>query len=208
MNFTYIYPPRPETKIAPQSLTLFERMNVYLAQPKLNGSSMEIYFSADGKEIKLMNRHKEPIACKIDKQELLKLYRGKGEMILCGEYLNKNQKDETGKPWNIKYVIWDIIMLNGKHLLGTTFEERYKLLQTLYPSNFVKKHLHQISENCFRVNAFMISFRDNYNSIVPFDMYEGLVLKRKDGKLENGTTEKNNMRTQIKCRKETKNYNF
>jgi len=39
-------------------------------------------------------------------------------------------------------------------------------------------------------------------------MYEGLVLKRLDGKLENGITESNNIRTQIKCRKSTKNYNF
>ena len=99
----YIYPPRPETKIAPESLQLFEDMDKFIAEPKLNGSSMEIYFSDGGKEIKLMNRHKQPIECKMDKEELRKLYRGEGEMVLCGEYMNKNQKDETGKPWNHKY---------------------------------------------------------------------------------------------------------
>jgi hypothetical protein len=208
MNFSYIYPPRPETKIAPQSLTLFERMNVYFAQPKLNGSSMEIYFNADGKEIKTMNRHKEPMECKIDKTELLKLYRGTDEMILCGEYLNKNQKDETGKPWNIKYVIWDIIMLNGKHLLGTTFEERVNLLAKLYPTDIYSHFVRQISENCYRISVIKTEFRKTYDDLTKYDIFEGLVLKRKDGKLENGTTEKNNMRTQIKCRKETKNYNF
>lgn len=204
----YIYPPRPETKVAPASLDVFEKMNVYLAEPKLNGSSMQIYFSEGGKEIKLMNRHKQPIECKIDKKELAALYRGKGEMVLCGEYMNKNQKDETGKPWNIKYVIWDVIVFDGMHLLGTTFDFRYGLLQIMFPDNPVKKHLHQISENCFRVNSVKSDFKKIYDDITKWDMYEGLVMKRIDGKLENGTTEGNNTRTQIKCRKGTKNYNF
>jgi len=206
MSFSYIYPPRPETKIASSSLALFENMNLYFAQPKLNGSSMEVYFLQN--EIKTMNRHKEPISCKIAKEELLALYHGEDQMILCGEYMNKNQKDETSKPWNHKYVIWDIIMYNGKHLLGTTFEERYVLLKSLYPDNLVKPHLHQITENCFRIEAIEKDFNDVFSKIVKYDMYEGLVMKRRDGKLENGTTAANNMRTQIKCRKETKNYNF
>jgi ATP-dependent DNA ligase len=208
----YIYPPRAETKIASESLPTFEEMGKFLAEPKLNGSSMQIYFSDGGKEIKLMNRHKSPIACKIDKEELKKLYRGKGEMILCGEYMNKNQKDETGKPFNIKYVIWDIIMFEGKHLLGTTFEERYNLLKRLYNqisnTEFPRKKLVQISLNCFRVESSTERFKEIYDDITQYQMYEGLVLKRKDGKLESGTTENNNTRTQIKCRKGTKNYIF
>ena len=204
----YIYPPRPETKVAPESLDIFDDMDVYFAQPKLNGSSMEIYFSDGAKEIKLMNRHKEPIACKIDKEELRKLYSGHGEMVICGEYMNKNQIDGNGKYWNIKYVIWDIIVYNGQHLLGSTFEERFKLLISLYPDNVTKPHLHEISANCYRVDTQYYGFKKFFNYITKFEMYEGLVMKRKNGKLENGTTAGNNTRTQIKCRKPTKNYNF
>lgn len=204
----YIYPPRPETKIAPESLPIFEKMGKFIAEPKLNGSSMEIYFSEGGKEIKLMNRHKQPIECKMNKEELKKLYRGTKEMILCGEYMNKNQKDETDKHWNHKYIIWDIIMYDGEHLLETTFEFRHYFLISLYGLNPVKKFLHQISENCFWVDAIKAKFRKAYDEIIKYDMYEGLVLKRIDGKLENGTSATNNHRTQIKCRKGTKNYNF
>jgi ATP-dependent DNA ligase len=204
----YIYPPRPETKIAPESLLIFEEMDKFLAEPKLNGSSMQIYFDEGGKEMKLMNRHKQPISCKMDKEELRKLYRGTGEMILCGEYLNKNQKDETGKPWNIKYVIWDIIMYNGNHLIGTTFEERLIILAKLYPTDIYSHFVRQLSENCYRISAAKTEFQKFYSDITKYDIFEGLVLKRKDGKLENGTTEKNNTRTQIKCRKGTKNYIF
>jgi len=203
----YIYPPRAETKIAPESLPIFEKMGKFLAQPKLNGSSTEIYFDDKG-TVKTYNRHHDVISHKMDVKELESLHRGNGEMVLCGEYLNKNQKDETGNYWNHKYVIWDIIVYEGKHLLGSSFEERYKLLNKLYPDNPVKKHLHQISSNCYRINAILSDFKSIFEDISKFDIYEGLVLKRLDGKLENGTTENNNTRTQIKCRKGTKNYRF
>jgi hypothetical protein len=39
-------------------------------------------------------------------------------------------------------------------------------------------------------------------------MLEGWVLKRRDAKLERGTREKNNVNSQLKCRKPTKNYDF
>jgi hypothetical protein len=39
-------------------------------------------------------------------------------------------------------------------------------------------------------------------------MYEGLVMKRKNAKLELGTNEMNNVKSQLKCRKATKNYAY
>ena len=39
-------------------------------------------------------------------------------------------------------------------------------------------------------------------------MLEGLVLKRSNAKLELGTSELNNFRSQIKCRKVTRNYKY
>ena len=39
-------------------------------------------------------------------------------------------------------------------------------------------------------------------------MVEGLVLKRKNARLEIGNTELNNIKSQVKCRKPTKNYKF
>jgi len=205
-RYKYIYPPRPEQKIPSSSLDKFEKENIFLAQPKLNGSSMQVY--TDGKIVITMTRHKTAIAHKMDVDELRKLHRGSGWMVLCGELMNKNKKDETNKHWNHKFVIFDIIVYNGDHMLKSTFDERYDLLKELYPDNPVKKHLHQISENCFRVNSVRYGFTNIYNDITQYDMYEGFVLKRGDGKLENGVTANNNTRTQLKCRKSTKNYAF
>jgi hypothetical protein len=181
---------------------------MFMGEPKLNGSSMELY--TNGKIFMTMNRHKETLACKIPQNELLNLWPTQGRKwhVFAGEYMNKNQKDETNTHWNHKYVIWDILVFNGEHLLGHTFEQRMSLLTQIFPDNPVKKYLHQITDNCFRVHPVFSGFEAVYNEIVPFDMYEGLVLKRRDGKLENGTSANNNTSTQIKCRKPTKNYNF
>jgi hypothetical protein len=205
-RYKYIYPPRPERKIPSESLDKFEKEDKFLAQPKLNGSSMQIY--TNGQVVIIMNRHKAALANKMNINELRKLHRGEGWMVLCGELMNKNQKDEEGNSWNHKFVIFDILVYNGEHLLKSTFEERYELLRKLYPDNPVKKHLHEITANTFRVHSVKSGFKEIFDDITPHQMYEGLVLKRADGKLENGTTEKNNIRTQMKCRKPTKNYAF
>ena len=47
-----------------------------------------------------------------------------------------------------------------------------------------------------------------YDRLTPIDMIEGLVMKRKSARLEMGNTELNNVKSQIKCRKETKNYKY
>jgi len=39
-------------------------------------------------------------------------------------------------------------------------------------------------------------------------MLEGLVLKRKEGRLERGSSKTNNKKTQLKCRKPSKNYKY
>lgn len=201
----YIYPPRIKTILPHSGLVSFDAMDKFLAQVKLNGSSMLLYIE-DGK-VTTYNRHKERMVCKMDKEELLELGKTANDMVLCGEYMNKNKKDEDGNPWNLKYVIFDILVYNGIHLLGTTFEERQELLKKLYPDNPTKKYLHQITENCFRMESFNSNFKEIYDDITQHDMYEGVCLKRRNGKLENGTTVDNNTGTQFKTRKPTKNYN-
>lgn len=204
-KYKYLFPPRPENKIPVPSLDKFDN-GKYLAQPKLNGSSMLIF--TNGEEVILMNRHKQKINHKMNVDELKSLHRGDGWMVLCGEYMNKNQKDENKKHWNLKYVIFDILVFNDDHMLRSTFEERYELLKSLYPDNPVKPLVHQITENCFRVESIYDDFSKVYKILTQFDMYEGFVLKLRGGRLENGVTQKNNIRTQLKCRKPTKNYAF
>ena len=63
-------------------------------------------------------------------------------------------------------------------------------------------------KNVYKAPTYINNFQSLYNDIVDTDLYEGLVLKRKNARLSLGLNEKNNNDWQIKCRKPTKNYAF
>jgi len=208
INYRYLYPPRPKNAISPNDLTFWDN-NSLLAQPKLNGSNCLIF--TNGVKVIVMNRHNQRLTnFRLTDEEVKSLYRGNGGwMILNGEYLNKNKMDETGQPFNHKFVIFDILCFDGDYLVGKTFEERVQLLDTLYDQrNCEKEYLFGISENVYRVKSYLSGFNDLYNKLTPIDMIEGLVMKRKNARLEIGSSEMNNVKSQIKCRKSTKNYKY
>lgn len=135
-------------------------------------------------------------------------------MALVGEYMIKSKKNTLGKVWNEKFAIHDIIAFDGVQLVGKTNDERQALLDKLYGisetplgDSYIDKFLYATDlEDIYRMKNFYGNFKELYDEMVKTDMYEGLVLKKKSGKLENGTSEKNNTNTQFKFRKETKNY--
>jgi len=202
----YIYPPRPENKIKPTSLIKYDT-GEYLCEPKLDGSNCTLYIGK--KSYTQRNRHEGTITnFKMNDSEILKLKRGKGEIVLVGEYMNKSKLGTDGNLFNKKFVIFDILVYEDMYLVGTTFKERFTLLKELFGTKEYDDYLYQVSENVFLVKSFEDKFDKKYKSIIKVDMLEGFVLKRKNAKLERGTREKNNVNSQLKCRKETKNYQF
>jgi hypothetical protein len=205
--FKYIFPPRPQTKGTPTALKVFERMG-YIAQPKLNGSC-GVLFLKSNTDVKLMGRHKNTFAREIlSKQDLGMLHRGAGYTVLVGEYLNKSKKGINGKPMT-GFVIFDILVHNGKHLINSTFQERQDLLDSLYsPIGSFDDYVYPIGPSTYRVRNFVSNFDSIWKSITTIDVYEGFVLKNPNGKLENGLREANNVGWQCKIRKATKNYQY
>lgn len=206
-NYRYIYPCRPKNSIPDSELDFWDN-NSLIAQPKINGSNCVIF--TNGQRFIVMNRHNQRLTnFQINEFELKDLYRGSGWLILNGEYLNKSKSDETGNSFNHKFVIFDILCFNGEYLLGKTFEERIQLLDKLYGKRTSEKdYLFGISENVYRVKSYETGFKFLYDVLTPIDMIEGLVLKRKNAKLEIGSTENNNTKSQLKARKPTKLYKF
>ncbi len=205
-KFRYIFPPRPKNAIPVDELDFWDN-NTLLSQPKLNGSNSLIF--TNGEKVIVMNRHNQTLTnVRVTTDEIKSIYKGNGEwMVLNAEYMNKSQNDETGRPFNHKFVIFDILVLEGNYLVGTTFEQRVAILNDLYDQvDCEKEHLYGISENIYRVKSYNGGFLDLYNDLIKIDMYEGLVMKRKNAKLELGTNEMNNVKSQIKCRRKTKNY--
>lgn len=201
----YVYPPRPEKHFHPRDLDTFEKMKTLIAQPKLNGSCC-VSMVNDAK-FAFYNRHKESFAKFVFLgQELRDSFKEKGLTIFCGEYLNKSQADDKTTQTNGRLVLFDFTWYNGKSLVGTKFEERSQLLRSLFEIKEYNKWLDQISTNLFIVKNFETGFRELWDDVVKYDVYEGLVLKKKHGILRPGSVEQNNTDWQVKCRKPTKNY--
>jgi ATP-dependent DNA ligase len=202
----YIYPPRPETKGPPSGLKTYERMG-FIAQPKMNGSCAVLML--DGGSARVMGRHNNVLTREVvPVEDLKRLHRGAGVMVLVGEYLNKSQKDFKGRPL-AGFVIFDILVYNGKHLLGSTFQERQELLDTLFPfGNSFDRFMDNVSQNVYRAKNFTSDFESLWKEATKVQMYEGFVLKRPNGILENGFREANNTGWQLKIRKPTKNYKY
>ena len=207
-SFRYIYPPRPKNPIPNTELSFWDNGSL-IAQPKLNGSNCLIF--TNGVKHIAMNRHNGRLTnFQIKDEEIAALYKGTGGWtVLNGEYMNKSKQDETRSAFNHKFVIFDILVDDGDYLVGKTFEERIALLDSMFgQEDSEKDYLYGISENVYRVKSYMNGFNMLYDRLTPIDMIEGLVMKRKNARLEMGNTELNNVKSQIKCRKETKNYKY
>jgi hypothetical protein len=210
MKYTgrYLYPPRPKNSISPIELDFYECKNM-TAQIKTNGSNCLL--STNGIDCIIMNRHGQRLTnFRLNSDEIKSIYRGSGEwLVINAEYLNKNKLDETGNPFNHKLIIFDILVYDGEYLVGKTFEERIVILDELYDKvNSEKEYLYNISENIYHVKSYNSGFKMLFDRYTPVDLVEGLVLKRKNSKLEISSGPENNWRSQIKCRKKTKNYKF
>jgi len=208
-SYHYIYGPRPENAISPSDIDFWDNGSL-VAQPKLNGSNCLIF--TNGRDMYVMNRHKEILTnFRISKEEIVSAFKPVDGtwMVLNGEYMNKSKSDENGNVFNHKFVLFDLLVLNSEYMVGTTFSDRIKILDSLYGTKESdKSYLYSISENIFRVKSFDKGFKNIYDELSKIDMVEGLIMKRKNAKLEIGTTEKNNTKSQLKVRKPTKLYKY
>lgn len=206
-NFYYIYPPRPKNAIDPKHLKTWDD-NSMICQIKTNGSNAVIFL--DGKDCYIYNRHGARLTnVEINREEILSLYSGTGWMVINGEYLNKSKKDENNQTFNHKLIIFDILVYNSQYLVGKTFGERIELLDELFGTkDSEKEYLFGISQNVYRVKSYQKDFKQIFDKFTPIDVVEGVVLKRKNARLELGSTELNNSKSQLKSRKPTKNYKF
>jgi len=205
-DYKYIYPPRPENTFPRDGMDKFDN-DVFVAQPKFNGSCTDVYCGPD--LWKTMNRHKQPLTgCKLTKNEFEVIIPKKGNNLIVGEYMNKSKKDEFGKVFNHKLMIFDVLVIDGEYLIGKTFQERLDILYEMFIFEDENDYSLKITDNIYMTKSFYKGFSELWDKLVTIDMIEGLVLKRKDAGLELGLTEKNNTRSMLKCRKSTKNYNY
>jgi hypothetical protein len=210
----FLYPPRAEHKIKPESLKDFDN-GTYFAQIKSNGSACSVAISDKG-DVIVKERHNTFFSVP-PKFDFRGLHRGKGWMNLVGEFMNKSKKDEGGAPFR-GFIIWDITAFNGELLVGMTVEERVVLLERLYPhckEKITPEGIKFYDYLCFtevpdiyKVVNYQRDFVNLFNKLTKIDMVEGFVLKRRNAKLDMMMGEKNNNLWQVKCRKASASYRF
>lgn len=207
-SYRYLYPPRPKNAIPPTELAGWDD-GTMLCQLKFNGSNCLVF--TNGQKVVVMNRHGARLTgFRIPDAEILSLYKGTGGWtVLNGEYMNKAKRDERGAEFNHRLVVFDILVDDGEYLVGQTFEQRVGLLDRMFGQSACdREYLYSVSESVYRVKSHEGGFQQLYETMSRVDMIEGLVLKRRNARLEIGNTESNNTRSQVKCRKGTLNYRY
>lgn len=213
LRYAYLYPPRPEHAVPIEHIGTYEELG-YVAQPKLDGSSCLVF--TDGTRAIAMSRHATPFA---SDPALLKdgtfraLHRGTpGKWtVLVGELMNKSKRDERGRPFSDRYVLHDVLVADGVHLVGTTFAERIAILDGMYGTGESDQAgLHGTGhKGVYRVRTHEGDLAGLFRGATAgAQMYEGIVAKDPSARLEHGMRQKNTRAGQVKVRRTEKNYAY
>lgn len=214
-SYRYLYPPRAENKIHPADIGKYDN-GEFFGQVKYNGDCCVVAIHGD--DIVIRNRHNQPkdhVHESIDFKSLSGICNG--WLVVAGEMLDKAKKDEHGQI--IKgFVIWDLLVFNGCYLLTSTVRQRIDMLDNTFKvsgmmvgADGIKQYDHLLfteHSGIYRAPTYSKDFVALYNDLVKTDLYEGIVLKKKDSKLEVGFNSKNNNSWQLKCRKPSRIYKF
>jgi len=207
-KFEYLYPPRPDKSITPELLGFYNKRGYY-ATLKANGTNNIIAVGPD-RILKCMTRHKEDHKLWVPTENSSKIFQnlpGKGWYVFTAELMHSKVKNG---PKDTNY-IHDILVNDGKYLLGSTYIERQNMLKDI----FIKGNEEQDSKGRFIIlnnNTWLaINHTSDFKRL--FEQFdneydEGLVLKNPNAKLELCSRETSNSNWQVKCRKATKNYGF
>lgn len=204
-TYSYLWPPRPDNAISPDMLTAMERQGM-VAQVKLNGTCSVIAVSPD-KEIVAKNRHKEDHKLWTPNRAKMKAFTslpGSGWYVFVAELMHSKVPGLR----DINYV-HDILVHDGKYLVGVTQAERHAILCRLFRTDQARQEYGYwvIDETTWVARQFTNGFKALYDSLDrPQD--EGLVLKQPTDRLRLCTRQNANNAGMLKSRKKHKNYSF
>jgi hypothetical protein len=238
----YIYPPRSSAAVPREATGIYEKMG-FIAQLKYNDSHALIKIlpnteNPDNPIVQLWNRHGErlkytpPEHLQAQLQQLPKILGLDKDKwhLLDGGLL-----DSRHRAIKDTIAIWDILVKNGQHQLGTTYQERYNNDLARSGTCGFYTYTHSISSGEKTYNLG-VKFTDNiilpinhtadqWNDLwaligeinEPFTdkktgevspLIEGLVMKDLSGTLEPGRKEDNNSHWIGRSRVATKRHRF
>lgn len=204
-----IHPPRPESAIPPSTLSHYKG---YIAQYKYNDVRTLAIFSPFD-EVELLNRHLQPhrfysLSPGMKKALLSLKLRKDRYHILDGGILHRvgGLRD--------RIVFWDILVHDGRYLIGETLARRYALLQKICENPAQSEEETgfgiglRVNEHIWLAPLIRENFERHFRLSLGLDVLEGLVLKIPGSRLEQAFGERNNGSWQIRVRKPHVNYAF
>ncbi len=205
-DFSYLWPPRPETAISRSALKspLYKG---WVAQAKKNGTCNVIAVSPEG-VLKCMSRHNDEHKLWVPTAKSSAAFQnlpGTGWYVFVAELMHS--KVTTGAK-DTNY-IHDILVADGDQLIGVTFKERQQMLADLFLKG---SEAETISHYVLDSNAWLAkNFTGDFEAFFAqndTDEDEGIVLKNPRSQLAYCFKEGGNAKWQVKSRRPHKNYSF
>ena len=202
-DFTYLWPPRPETKIARQNLGFYEHRG-YWAQKKKNGTCTVIFCKGD--TVIFKTRHNDDHKQWSPLPEHVEFFKGRSEWtVYVAELLHSKTKHLKNEIY-----IFDKLVADGKQLVGTTFAERQQQLLDDFNvtpgDDRCEGDQYRLSGGVTLSKCFSLGFLKTFDNLKAED--EGIVLKDPKAVLRACFKHDSNRSWQVKCRIPTKNYTY
>ena len=198
-DYRYLWPPRPETKIAKPMLGFYQSRG-YVAQKKKNGTCTVVF--ARGDQVIFKTRHNDDHKLWTPQADHIKFFAGsKGWNVFVGELLHSKV---TGGPKHELY-LFDQLVHEGQSLTGTTFEARQANLRSRYPGTDEGDQI-RVAPRVTLAQNFCSGFAKLFSLLKKED--EGLVLKDPKAVLKACLKADSNRAWQVKCRISNANYSF
>ena len=198
-DYQYLFPPRPEVKIAKTMLGFYQKRGWH-AQKKKNGTCTVIF--ARGDKVIFKTRHNGDHKLWTPQDDHFHFFKGSdGWNVFAAELLHSKV---TGGPKHQLY-IFDQLVKNGVSLVGTKFGDRIADLHATYNGRN-EGDLTRIAPRISIANSIDTGFVKVFDSLNKED--EGLVLKDPHAVLKACFKADSNKSWQAKCRIPHSNYSF
>ena len=199
-DYAYLWPPRPENKIAKTMLGFYQQRG-FVAQKKKNGTCTLIF--AKGDQVIFKTRHNDDHKLWVPQPEHVNFFSGEKDWnVFVAELLHSKV---AGGPKNELY-IHDQIVRDGKQLVGETFRERQASLLAKFSGGRPEDDLYRLTPKITLAKNFVAGFSKLFETLKKED--EGLVLKELNAPLRACLKPNSNSSWQVKCRIAHANYSF
>lgn len=215
LSWRYLWPPRPETAVAPDMLHHYEEMG-WWAQAKMNGTNCTLYVSDRATVARGRHGPEHQLAAWSPGtrwQAFADTLPTGERYVFCAELIHSKVK---GGPRDTLY-LHDLLVADGDYLVGRDYRFRYNALRKLCErfadigrivGTETSEHTHTVfGPGIWLARNHANSFRDLFD-MPASAMVEGLVLKQPDATLALCSSATSNGAWQVKSRRSTAHISF